>query len=245
VYAANERAMGGGEDERHPHDRTASLRRRAHRSRRDDAAARGTGSRVVPGSLAAEPTEGGPVTGIEPVRPPIDLLVERARNSDLEAFEEIVRMLQGPVRAFARRVMGDAAAGDDAAQETFLRVWKGLGSYRPSERFMAWVFTIARNTCIEMWRREQRTPVPVESLPEDRRHIDPTDGADLKRAVSEAVSRLPDTIRATFLLREAGLSYEEIAVAEGCPVGTVRSRLHSARRSLAASLEPFMFGGDA
>ena len=170
-------------------------------------------------------------------------LVERARSGDGTAFEEIVRVMQGPVRAFARRMMRDAHLGDDAAQEIFLRMWKGIRHHEPRGRFVAWTFTVARNTCIELLRREKRMPTPVEAS-------DETAGADeaeahaLKRVVDDALAALDEPYRSTFILRETGLAYDELAQTLDCPVGTVRSRLHEARRRLAITLRP-VIGGEA
>lgn len=168
-------------------------------------------------------------------------LVELARDGDVAAFEEIVRTMQGPVRSFARRMMRDGHSGDDAAQETFLRMWKGLRTHEPRGRFIAWSFTIARNTCIELLRKEKRTPVPVEV--NDRLGDDPTEASDLRQIVHGAIADLDEPFRSTFLLRQTGLAYDELSHALGCPIGTVRSRLHEARRRLQASLRPILEGG--
>jgi RNA polymerase sigma-70 factor (ECF subfamily) len=171
-------------------------------------------------------------------------LVERARLGESAAFEEIVRTMQGPIRAFARRMMRDAHLGDDAAQEIFIRMWKGIRLHEPRGRFIAWSFTVARNTCIELLRREKRTPTPMESdeLPEPRRgQQDETDINDLRTVVNEALAALDEPYRSTFILRETGLAYEELAETLECPVGTVRSRLHEARRRLALHLRPVLF----
>lgn len=171
----------------------------------------------------------------------LEPLVSRAQQGELEAFESLVRALQGPVRAFARRMMGDVQLGDDAAQETFIRIWRGLPRYQAQGRFTAWVFTVARNTCVELLRRETRTPTPTEELPVVA--DDPTERLDIRRVVADAVARLSEPFRGTLLLQQAGLTYEEIAESSDCPVGTVRSRLHEARRRLAEHLAPLMFGG--
>lgn len=170
----------------------------------------------------------------------LEPLVARARAGEVVAFEEIVRLMQGPIRAFARRMMRDAHLGDDAAQEIFLRMWRGLRKHEPRGRFIAWSFTVARNTCIELLRREKRTPIPVE--------VDETPGHDesqsttLRHVVAEALNNLEEPYRSTFLLRETGLAYEEVAETLSCPIGTVRSRLHEARRRLQAALQPVLTG---
>lgn len=168
--------------------------------------------------------------------------VERARSGDVEAVDRLVRRMQGPIRAFCRRMMGDSHLGDDAAQETFVRMWRAMRRQEPSGRFLPWVFAIARNTCIELLRSEVRRPTPVESVPEQSDLSQET--ADLRRAVKEAIEGLAEPYRSTFLLRYSGLSYEEIAGIASCPVGTVRSRLHEARRLLGQHLAPIVFGDD-
>jgi RNA polymerase sigma-70 factor (ECF subfamily) len=147
--------------------------------------------------------------------------------------------MQGPVRAFTRRFLRDPYLGDDAAQETMLRVWRGLRKHEPRGRFIAWTFTVARNTCIEFIRREARTPVPVE--PRDVSE-DGWEMHELRRLIDEAIASLDEPYRTTFLLRETGLAYEEVADVLGCPVGTVRSRLHAARQRLTEILGPVLRG---
>lgn len=166
-------------------------------------------------------------------------LVERARSGELHAFEEIVQTLQGPIRSFARRMMRDPHLGDDAAQETFLRIWKAIGRHELRGKFVAWAFTVARNTCIEFLRRENRTPRPSEEI--EAGTFDPYDRNDTSRIVNEAIAALGEPYRSTFLLRETGLPYERVAEILECPVGTIRSRLHEARRQLADQLRP-IFG---
>jgi RNA polymerase sigma-70 factor (ECF subfamily) len=138
-------------------------------------------------------------------------------------------------------MMRDPHLGDDAAQETFFRMWKGLPRHEPRGKFVAWTFTVARNTCIEFLRREARTPHPSEEI--DAGSVDPYDAADLRRLVNDAIEALGEPHKSAILLRETGMQYEEVAEALDCPVGTVRSRLHEARRQLAEQLRPAI-GGD-
>jgi len=149
--------------------------------------------------------------------------------------------MQGPVRAFARRLLRDPHLGDDAAQETFLRMWKGVRRHEPRGRFIAWTFTVARNTCIEFMRREARTPIPVEH---NEAWADESDAYELRCVINDAIASLDEPYRSTFMLRETGLAYEEIAEVLRCPVGTIRSRLHVARRRLVETLRPILGGED-
>jgi RNA polymerase sigma-70 factor (ECF subfamily) len=165
--------------------------------------------------------------------------VELARLGDLTAFEAIVRAMQGPIRAFTRRFLRDPHLGDDAAQETLVRVWRGLRLHEPRGRFIAWTFTVARNTCIEFLRREARTPVPMEQTDVSQ---DEWDMHELRRVINDAIAALDEPYRTTFMLRETGLAYEEVAEVLACPVGTVRSRLHEARRRLTEHLRPILGG---
>ncbi len=200
----------------------------------------GPGARVSPGTRdAVERKPTAPRLDEERLGP----LVERARLGDGAAFEEIVRVMQGPVRAFARRMMRDAHLGDDAAQEIFLRMWKGIRRHEPRGRFVAWTFTVARNTCIELLRREKRMPTPVD-VTDETAGEDEAEAHALKRVVNDALAALDEPYRSTFILRETGLAYDELAQTLDCPVGTVRSRLHEARRRLAVSLRP-VIGGEA
>jgi RNA polymerase sigma-70 factor (ECF subfamily) len=208
---------------------------------------RASNLRAVPVVYPRQRSGGGLHAVDRPTTPRLDEerlgpLVERARLGDTAAFEEIVRIMQGPIRSFARRMMRDAHLGDDAGQEIFIRMWKGLRTHEPRGRFVAWSFTVARNTCIELLRREKRTPMPVEA--HDIAGGDEAEATDLKRVVGEALAALDEPYRSTFLLRETGLAYEELAETLDCPVGTVRSRLHEARRRLAMTLRPVL-GGEA
>lgn len=190
-----------------------------------------------PNLIAVKPLNEAPVA-----EPLLAQWVQLAREGEAAAFERIVATLQGRIRAFTRAFLRDAGLGDDAAQETFLRIWKGLKSYREEGVFTAWCFRLARNTCIEFVRKRARTPVPTDSLPNSSR--DDIDEAELRRSIREAVDGLGEPCRSTVLLWETGLTYDEIADAMSCPVGTVRSRLFRAKHDLAERLAPQLDGGD-
>lgn len=185
----------------------------------------------------------GPAVAL-PVRPSdadITALVSKARIGDVGAFEEIVRALQGRIRAFTRRTVGDPDLGDDAAQEAFLRVWRGLSAFR-SGNFTAWCFRLAHDASIDLLRKQMKTPTPTE-----QQDIagPPEDELALTRAeVRSAIDALGEPYRATFLMRQAGLTYAEIAEALGCRLGTVRSRLNHSRTILGQRLAHLISGGD-
>jgi RNA polymerase sigma-70 factor (ECF subfamily) len=170
-------------------------------------------------------------------------LVASAQNGDRNAFSELVRVHAQGVLNVIYRMCGDAQLAEDAAQETFLRAWQNLPSYRPQASLRNWLYRIAVNTASDMLRRERRI------LPDDIEDLHLTDGQpgletvvshnERRAMVQDAVLSLPDASRAVLVLREyEGLSYQEISSTLDIPVGTVMSRLNYARNTLKAKLQP-------
>ncbi|MBI4728111.1 MAG: RNA polymerase sigma factor [Acidobacteria bacterium] len=161
-----------------------------------------------------------------------------------------MRRLRPRITGFAIRVLGDRSLAEDAAQETFVRLFRFLPRYRPvpgrRDGFTAWCFQIAHNACLDVAGRERRAARALEAPP--RAPADPIERADVRRAIEEALARLPEPLLRTFLLRQQGLTYEDVAKVLAVPVGTVRSRLHEARmrlrEMLSRSLEEYREGGD-
>jgi RNA polymerase sigma-70 factor (ECF subfamily) len=149
------------------------------------------------------------------------------------------------VLGVAYRVCGDAALADDLAQETFVRVWRKLHTYRPGHSFRAWICRIASNLTIDALRRQKPT-VDIEqvSLPNPGSAPESLAMQDERAlAVRSAIAALPEQVRITLVLREyEGLSYGEIAEALDIPMGTVKSRLGDARRRLREALAPLLEG---
>ena len=161
-------------------------------------------------------------------------LVAAAKEGEGEAFLRLVEVHQGQVRAFLRGMTGDRELAEDAAQETFLQAWQGLGGLRQEDRFSSWLYTIARRTALKHLR-QRSLAVPLDDAPpvEDRRAPDPVFRQDLEAALA----LLDAEQRAAFLLVPVfGLEYQEAAEVLGCPVGTVASRVSRARVRLAAAL---------
>lgn len=179
------------------------------------------------------------------------VLIERTLTGDVRAFEKLVSQHYARVHAYASRMVG-ADAADDVAQDVFLRVYKSLASYRGDASFTTWLHRIAHNTCLDYVRRQRRER--LRSLPLDGSDesddfapirwlaaqggegADPQEEAEIRELhekVHRALMRLPDKHRAVLVLHDVhGFRYDEIKDIVGCSLGTVRSRLHYARREL-------------
>ncbi|SFB51671.1 RNA polymerase, sigma 29 subunit, SigE [Amycolatopsis marina] len=159
------------------------------------------------------------------------------------SWDEVVREHADRVYRLAYRLSGNTHDAEDLTQETFIRVFRSLASYKPGT-FEGWLHRITTNLFLDMARRRSR--VRMEGLPEDtdriigddpspeqvysETHLDP----DLQAALDE----LPPEFRAAVVLCDVeGLSYEEIGATLGVKLGTVRSRIHRGRQALRASLE--------
>jgi RNA polymerase sigma-70 factor, ECF subfamily len=173
-------------------------------------------------------------------------LIARAKEGDRQAFADLVRTHRQGVVAVAYRLCGDLGTAEDAAQEAFIRAWRGLGNYEPRSPFRNWLYRIATNVALDGLKRE-RHPVSLgddvaadpERAPERaaERH-------ERSEAIRQAVLALPPACRSVLVLREyEGLSYAEIASALSIPMGTVMSRLSYARGLMRRSLAPLMEGG--
>ena len=169
-------------------------------------------------------------------------LVIRAQGGDRNAFSELVCIHAQGVLNVIFRMCGNAQVAEDAAQETFIRAWSHLGSFRADSSLRNWLYRIALNTATDMLRKEKRTlPGDVD----DFQLVDPQLGpegiylqVEQTELVQAAIQSLPDASRAVLVLKEyEGLSYREIADALDIPIGTVMSRLNYARRVLKEKLE--------
>jgi RNA polymerase sigma-70 factor (ECF subfamily) len=152
-------------------------------------------------------------------------------GGDAAALETLVRAAQADVWRFCAGLVGPAAA-DDAAQDTFVRVWRSAPTFRGESSARTWILTLARRTCADHLTRAQRRPLPVDRLPER-----PRSDASTIVAVDDLVARLDPDRRAAFVLTQVlGLGYAEAATVCGCPVGTIRSRVARARDDLMAAM---------
>ena len=167
-------------------------------------------------------------------------LIASAQLGDRQAFGELVCRHHKSVVSVIYRMCGDPRLAEDAAQEAFVRVWQHLNSYKPQYAFRSWLYRIAANAALDALRRE-RPSAEIETLP----LADPTPGpeqtaeTDQRAAkVRQAVARLSEPLRVVLVLREyEELSYQEIAAALEIPLGTVMSRLNTARIQLRRELD--------
>jgi RNA polymerase sigma-70 factor (ECF subfamily) len=170
-------------------------------------------------------------------------LVTKARQGDRNAFGELVQCHHRGVINVVYRMCGDMQLAEDAAQESFLRAWMHLDSYRPGTSLRNWLYRIAINAALDALRKSRESSLEeVEFTTAD----DPGPETELlqkerSRLVQHAVMELTDSNRTVLVLREyGGLSYQEIASNLDIPIGTVMSRLNYARSRLREILEPQM-----
>jgi len=181
-------------------------------------------------------------------------LVRRAQRNERGAFDLLVLRYQHKVIKLVARLLRDQTEAEDVAQEAFVKAYRALGSFRGDSAFYTWLYRIAVNTARNAIASRQRRPLDYETelseneqaaLASKMRHTDTPEAnalsEEIRATVNEAIEQLPEDLRTAIVLREVeGLSYEEIAAAMDCPVGTVRSRIFRAREAIDRSLKPLL-----
>jgi RNA polymerase sigma-70 factor (ECF subfamily) len=181
-------------------------------------------------------------------------LVERVQRGDKKAFDLLVLKYQQKVANLVSRYIRDPGETLDVTQEAFIKAYRALGNFRVESGFYTWLYRIAINTAknylVAQGRRPPGSDVDAEtaeqldvgtrlkeySTPENHLLQD-----ELAETVAKAMNDLPEDLRTAIMLRELeGMSYDEIAKAMGCPVGTVRSRIFRARAAIDARLKPLL-----
>jgi RNA polymerase sigma-70 factor (ECF subfamily) len=178
------------------------------------------------------------------------ILINRFKDGDTYAFEEIVLKYQDRIYNLCRYMLGNAHDAEDATQEVFLKVYQNLNKFKPDSSIHTWLYRIAVNTCIDY----RRKPL-FESLFKTSREGDifvldqPSDSPSPERlyesrqignAIQLALGRLSEKLRTVIVLKEIeGLSYEEIAEVLDVSIGTVKSRISRAREELKELLKKF------
>lgn len=188
---------------------------------------------------------------------PTDIELMLRCQTDPEALPELVRRYEPRLLAFIRRIIGDAVEAEDVFQDTFVRLMKAADRYEPRAAFSTWIFTIARNLCIDRLKKKSGLKtIPLEYVHEQtasssqsiRRRggeasgaapnpLDAADTAEQVALLQKAIETLPATKREALVLRvQQGLPYAEIAEITGSPVGTIKYRVHEAIRLIAEEL---------
>ncbi|MEN1926986.1 RNA polymerase sigma factor RpoE [Luteimonas sp. MJ293] len=181
-------------------------------------------------------------------------LVKRVQSGDMAAFDLLVRKYQHRIAGLIGRYVADWSECQDVAQETFIRAYRAIGSFRGDAQFYTWLHRIAVNTAknhlVSLGRRPPGSDIDVSDAEQFDSGVRLRDSdtperemmrQQMEQTVLHAVEQLPEELRVAITLREVdGLSYDEIAQRMGCPVGTVRSRIFRAREAIDEELKPLM-----
>jgi RNA polymerase sigma-70 factor (ECF subfamily) len=197
----------------------------------------------------AKPSESGSTAD-----PDATLLI-RFRNGDQAAFEILVDKFKGPVFSYIWRQIGNMNEAEDIAQNVFIQVYKSAERYEPKAKFTTWLFTIARNLCLNEFRRRQRHPLqPLEDTNSDdsseeiqlvdtkiRSPSSNVTENELQEKIMEAIQSLPENQKTAILLcRYEGLSYLEIAKVLKTTESATKSLIHRARETLKVKLSEYL-----
>ena len=179
--------------------------------------------------------------------------IEHNNSLNYKAFEEEAVIHSNAVYHFALSMTGNPEDANDLVQETYLKAFKYFNNFTKGSNCKAWLFMILKNTFINEYRKKKREPYKVnyddiedfyETIKPEQ--IDPEENLDSIYAdtfdddISKAMAELPENFRSIVLLCDMeGYSYEEIAEHIQCPIGTVRSRLHRARKQLQSKLHKY------
>jgi len=187
-------------------------------------------------------------------------LMLRVKEGDTSAFTQLVEKYKQPVMNLVYRTVHDATEAEDVAQNVFVQVFKSAPRYKSTAKFSTWLFTIARNLCLNEIRRRSRHPAESLDVPhpeqedqplrqfEDKRTTPPPESllqSELARKIDEALADLPENQRSAILLcRQEDLSYEEIAEVLGCSVSATKSLIHRGRETLKERLKAYLRSGE-
>jgi RNA polymerase sigma-70 factor (ECF subfamily) len=187
-------------------------------------------------------------------------LMLRVKQGDTAAFTELVEKYKQPVMNLAYRTLRDATEAEDLAQNVFVQVYKSADRYKSTAKFSTWLFTIARNLCLNEIRRRSRHPAESLDAPhpeqedqplqqfEDKKTFSPPESllqGELAQNIDRALADLPENQRSAILLcRQDELSYEEIAEVLGCSVSATKSLIHRGRETLKERLKAYLRTGE-
>jgi RNA polymerase sigma-70 factor (ECF subfamily) len=181
-------------------------------------------------------------------------LVQRVKQGERSAFDLLVAKYQHKILNLVMRYVRDPSEAMDVAQEAFIKAWRAMPAFRGDSAFYTWLYRIAINTAKNHLVAAKRRPMSLEVELSESEAFEPfamlRDGDTPERlalsdeigeAIGQAVDDLPEELRTAILLREIeGMTYEDIAQAMDCPIGTVRSRIFRAREAIDKRIKPLM-----
>ncbi len=183
-------------------------------------------------------------------------LVERVQHGDKHAFDLLVIKYQRKLARLLSQFIRDAAEVEDIAQETFIKAYRALPSFRGESAFYTWLYRIGINTAKNfLVSQGRKVPTTVSEFDNEEaenfeeagrlREVSTPESELMSKQIAQTVNQsldsLPEELRTAIVLREIeGLSYEEIASIMNCPIGTVRSRIFRAREAIAEKLRPLL-----
>lgn len=181
-------------------------------------------------------------------------LVRRAQAGDKAAFDLLVRKYQNKIISLVSRYLGNNGDVQDVAQDAFIKAYTALPGFRGEAAFYTWLYRIAVNSAKNYLMAKGRRPANVDVDAEEAEFYETSDALkenasperlalteEIKHVIFDTIENLPEELKVAIQLREIdGMSYDEIAAAMGCPIGTVRSRIFRARDAIDANLKPLM-----
>jgi RNA polymerase sigma-70 factor (ECF subfamily) len=176
-------------------------------------------------------------------------LVERSRSGDVDSFNQLILRWERPIYALAYRVIGREEDARDVCQEAFLRAYRALPGFKGEAKFSSWLYRITLNLCRDWIRRQRRAP--VTQMPEEIDVLEAAAAAEPRESIEDLVARrelsaivetamaeLPAEQRTAIVLKEYhGMTFQEIADLQGCPLSTVKTRLYQGLSVLRRNLE--------
>jgi RNA polymerase sigma-70 factor, ECF subfamily len=182
-------------------------------------------------------------------------LVARAQRGDKRAFELLVEKYQRKLARLLSRFIRDPAEVEDVTQEAFIKAYRALPAFRGDSAFYTWLYRIGINTAKNyLMAMGRRAPTSTEVEAEEAEGFDEGEqlrdintpesvllSNEIAATVNATIEQLPEELRTAIQMREIeGMSYEDIAKAMNCPIGTVRSRIFRAREAIAEQLRPLL-----
>lgn len=181
-------------------------------------------------------------------------LVQRVQQGDKKSFDLLVLKYQNRIIKLVSRYVREPSDAMDIAQDAFIKAYRALPNFRGDSAFYTWLYRIAINTAKNHLVSLSRRPAEAHLENSDGEQMDVEElqkdiatpenlllADEIKQTILDAMNKLPEDLRVAITLREVeGLTYEEIAVAMDCPIGTVRSRIFRAREAVDTKLKPLL-----